>query len=737
MATANTPTDVIDLDLAPPAVNAAPDDESSFADFLDMGEPTTPKGPQFPAFVLAILATIRAIVVGTTRASCDAAFAALVAAIEPARGWAEGPNKDAVRTAKEAKLVEIRAIERRLRREAELALLDDPQPQPTQAELQHALAQSMGVLPAQTPPAPAHTVEQPIPVVTPVKPAPRLNANATKIQKGELRGEWGVCVYDGNPKVGDIVVKHLRSGVNKLVQITQVLYTSPYGIVCDSVDYKEPKAPKAATQQPLPTTPIVAESAQEPTQTPPSNTGTIGEALGAIADEGQGIANAPVIGSQAQGVRRGVGFSTAEGYIQALAQGVKRHTAEQYKQILRSQFKMEEHDIGSLVVTILPESMGDANAPSRLVTHTPTTGKHVGEMTREEARRHLASLSPAMQAKAKKEAEEAKARELADSLKVTAIAGLVASGEGLLVCPGEAQQTVALPHDELRETLESIGRGDLTPKVKSNKAQFGRIMTEFNGNGLKSWAVTRQAVKDKGDKWPADVTSRWVVMQLDGSANLGSAGDKLVVAELHRDDTVTFVGGTEALRARVKSEFIARTGEKTLDTTYLRTWFLSTLGKEFHAVKNGGFYLVPGTKEQTMPCAAFIAAVEPLMGRSIGVGEAVNTHSMCANIVRTLDGEIAAVQKDYDNCCKVAAEAARKAAAEEGLDEAAQAKAAERATPSDVVAGRLLKELNAVKVRVEGYAPMLLDQIEPLRVKMRALDEVLFKLSGFVELELD
>lgn len=721
------------------------DDGKSFADFLDLDLPTTPKEPQLPAFVVVVLNAIRAIVVGTTLTSCEAAFNALAAAIGPAKGWAEGPNKDAVRTAKEAKLVEIRAIERRLRREAETAA-EAAKVGPTQAELQHALAQSMGILPSAEPAAPAHTVEQPIPVVTePSTPVPaqpkRNNANFTKIQKGPLRGEWGICVYDGAPKVGDIVVAHRRSNAtSQLKQITEVLYTSPYGIVCDSVDYKEPKA----ARQPLANspahhmaqqtaTPIAAESAQEPA----NNTGTLGEALGAIADEGQHIANAPVIGSQAQGVRRGVGFSTAEGYVQALAQGVKQRTADEYKRILRSQFNMPQVEINALPVTILPETMGDANVPSKLVTHTPTTGKHVGEMTREEARAHLAANSPAAQALAKKAAEEAKARELADSLQITAIAGLVASGEGLLVSPGPAQQAVALPHDDLRETLESIGRGDLLPKVKSNKSQFGQIMTEFNGNGLKSWAVTRQAVREKGDKWPADVTSRWVVMQLDGSASLGSAGDKLVVAELHRDDTVTFVGGTEALRARVKSEFVARTNEKTLDTTYLRSWFVSTLHKEFHAIANGGFLLVPGTKDQTMPCAAFIAAVEPLMGRSIGVGEAVNTHSMCGNIVRTLDADIGKVQKDYDLACKVAGEQARKAAAKEGLDEAAQTKAAERATPSVEVAGRLLKELNAVKVRVEGYAPMLLDKIEPLRVKMRALDETLFKLSGFVELELD
>lgn len=725
------------------------DDGKSFADFLDLDLPTTPKEPQLPAFVVVVLNAIRAIVVGTTLASCEAAFQALAAAISPAKPWAEGPNKDAVRTAKEAKLVEIRAIERRLRREADEAA-EAAKVAPTQAELQHALAESMGVHPV------VHTVEQPIPVVTPtakpvtpqvpalpgmtplgIAPTKRHNANFTRIQKGNLRGEWGICVYDGFPKQGDIVVAHRRSGAaSQLKQITTVLYQSPYGWVCDAVDYKEPKAPKATTQQTLPTTPVATESAQEPVQTPTSNTGTIGEALGAIADEGQGIANAPVIGSQAQGARRGVGFSTAEGYIQALAQGVKQRTADEYKRILRSQYNMPQVEINALPVVILTD-MGAANAPSKLVTHTPTTGKHVGEMTREEARAHLAAHSPAAQAQAKKAAEEAKARELADSLQITAIAGLVASGEGLMVSPGPAQQAVALPHDDLRETLESIGRGDLLPKVKSNKSQFGQIMTEFNGNGLKSWAVTRQAVRDKGDKWPADVTSRWVVMQLDGSANLGSAGDKLVVAELHRDDTVTFVGGTEALRARVKSEFIARTGEKTLDTTYLRTWFMSTLHKEFHAIANGGFLLVPGTKEQTMPCAAFIAAVEPLMGRSIGVGEAVNTHSMCGNIVRTLDGDIGKVQKDYDLACKVAGEQARKAAAKEGLDEAAQTKAAERATPSVEVAGRLLKELNAVKIRVEGYAPMLLDKIEPLRVKMRTLDETLFKLSGFVELELD
>lgn len=79
------------------------------------------------------------------------------------------------------------------------------------------------------------------------------------------------------------------------------------------------------------------------------------QALGGIVDEAEHNAKAKPLGSQRDGVRRGVGFSSAAGYIEALRLGVKRRTAEEYKRTLVSTYRMPQAAVDALPVNLLRE----------------------------------------------------------------------------------------------------------------------------------------------------------------------------------------------------------------------------------------------------------------------------------------------------------------------------------------------------------------------------------------------
>lgn len=79
----------------------------------------------------------------------------------------------------------------------------------------------------------------------------------------------------------------------------------------------------------------------------------LADALDGIGAEAGKNAAAKPIGSIKDGTRRYTGFSTAQGYIDALARGVKRGTADQYKRTLVSQYRMSQAEVDQLPVEYL------------------------------------------------------------------------------------------------------------------------------------------------------------------------------------------------------------------------------------------------------------------------------------------------------------------------------------------------------------------------------------------------
>lgn len=166
-----------DLTSAPSAV--ATDDSDRFK-LLDLdGGPST--APVLPAWATAVLNAIRAIVVGVTLESAEAAYNALALAIAPARSYPEGPGKVAVRAAMEAKQGEIRALRASLR-----------------------------TAPAAAAAPPPPTERQAIPTVTTTAPSTAVDHQA---QWARLpNGEWGARIDTRGqlrpPVAGDSVIVH-------------------------------------------------------------------------------------------------------------------------------------------------------------------------------------------------------------------------------------------------------------------------------------------------------------------------------------------------------------------------------------------------------------------------------------------------------------------------------------------------------------------------------------------------
>lgn len=450
------------------------------------------------------------------------------------------------------------------------------------------------------------------------------------------------------------------------------------------------------------------------------------QALTSIGAEGASNASVQALGSMAGGQLRGVGFSDAAGYVGALAHGVKRATAEGYKQILRATYHYTPEQIAALTVTIiaeaaLPEGVG--------ITHVPQ-GKAVSDMTRAEAAEHFRSKSPAEQAKLKAKAEAAAAEEHAASLQSLAIAGLVAEGEGLIVSPGDAVHGVVVPRAELITQLGD--RADLAPRIKSNVAQFGEVMRGIGSSGLRSRAAKKRNASD----WPADVASRWIVERPDDAAALGSSGDKELIAELLTEGEIRFVGGSIELRERVVDAFVERIGTQSYNPTDLLRWLRDqVLVGVYSAVRYGGFHWVPGAPERVTEVRNLIDRVLPIMGREIGLGEVANKSSMAAGIARTLIAEVAAVRRTYDaNLAEAQRNAGRKVASE---GPAAFDLAARRAEVSSTVAANRLADLGKVAARVEGFAALLGPELHtPIKASVDSFREMLRGLCDFVELEL-
>lgn len=290
-------------------------------------------------------------------------------------------------------------------------------------------------------------------------------------------------------------------------------------------------------------------------------------ALNAIAQESASNANVGTIGSIAGGQLRGVGFSAAEGYIDAMRRGVPAATYSSYETTLRTRYDYTTAMIVALNLTgpmqpsVLPVGPG--------IVHT-STGPSVFDGPRPFVVGPKATEDTS-------ERVEFRAGEL--------IAGAVAGGQhALFAWVG----TSGITRGKIVAALESIGRLDWAPEVPNARAQAAAAVEVLSRRGFD---VTKNPCTVAGEH-------HWVVGQVNHQGAVGDNYGAIKLTIKLTGDVLTFdAGGDNAsaeIGASVVAVYNARLATEQYKSCHLTKWLVDTLRVTLRAVKLGAMgWLVP------------------------------------------------------------------------------------------------------------------------------------------------
>lgn len=642
---------------------------------LDLDLPD--EAPVLPAWATAVIAAIRAIVVGLTLETADAAFVALATAIEPVKAQPEGIGRTAVRTAKDAKLAEINRVRAAAR------------------VMQPATA------PVMAPAAPLPpTVEQAIPIITTSAPKPReFSATWGKLPGGT---EWGARLDRSNlavPVPGDAV--NIRNAAGTSVKRRYLGEQASNGVYTVTLDspiaapamHAATMAANVAAAAEVAATMAPAHDVAEASD-PTEARSTLTAELAGIASEANANANAGTMGTIAGGQMRGVGFSSADGYVRALANGVKLATAEEYKRTLRSAYSYSAEQIAALTVTIIPENDLPVGPG---ITHIP-----VGPS--------WADMTPAQRRAMRKVGEETRTKVKALLSEGQLIAGAVAAGSALQVSWTGAGTTTL---GKVRAALAEIGREHDAPTAPSAVRHAGRAVDSLRSSEI-------DTARLPGAELPNGTKAQWVVGdKLGGKAvQVGEGYNKAkLIVSLSDSDVLTFEGDTH-LAAKVRAHYETATANEVLKSEDLTSWLGGVLFSSHYAVKRGHLWYVPGGY------ADAARLLTETIGKLWGDHERIPVTSgpdLMRALTRGLSDECAVIAAELTKCTDIARDRAERDAAAEVTERARRMRtmvsadaladatriARERATVSPVIAARLMVSLAEVAARVSGYAMVL------------------------------
>lgn len=313
--------------------------------------------------------------------------------------------------------------------------------------------------------------------------------------------------------------------------------------------------------------------------------------LTAIGTAGAANAAVQALGSLRTGELRGVGFSTKDGYINAIRHGVKAATHTSYLATLRTQYGLTSADIAALE---LPGPMAETQLPVGAgIKHVPT-GPSVFDLPREQRQFKVGAPSETVQ-------------EVTRKLDRTdLIAGAVAEGHGVLVCWSGAQRRGAMharsqiTRGKIVAALESIGRADLAPNAKSAHAQAGRAVQALSARGYDVKAATRESCPELQ---PGQC--RWTIGKVNHAGAVGTEYGTIALTVTLTDGVLAF-DGDETVAAIVLSDFNARTAGDVYQGADVTLWLGSILRRKHAAVEYGmGWYVPAGQRvAATALCAA-------------------------------------------------------------------------------------------------------------------------------------
>lgn len=329
---------------------------------------------------------------------------------------------------------------------------------------------------------------------------------------------------------------------------------------------------------------VAAEAAEETvfgalpddTSTPAQLSSELAD-LAAIATESTGNAAVQGIGSVTGGEMRGVGFSTAEGYLTSLRHGVKRETGEMYIRILREHHGIEVNP-GTIAPWIdaapaLPEGVGVRHVPAGHVEGS------AGIFERPRAERRFI-VGPSQNETERQAAIDLRPGEL--------VAGSVAEGNGILVgWRGDSQMT----RGALLEALDRLGHKDWAPKPKDARAQAGRAVGTLTGYHIK--AERKAQVIRRGMAARPSGEHRWFVGQVNTMSTPGeNYGTTVLVMTLSPSGELTGAGDQE-LAAKVIADYKQRCADELYTSADLTSWLAETLKERCGAVNYAVGWYIP------------------------------------------------------------------------------------------------------------------------------------------------
>lgn len=324
---------------------------------------------------------------------------------------------------------------------------------------------------------------------------------------------------------------------------------------------------------------------------------------GVIAES---AANAGTVsgGSLAAGERRYVGFNSAEGYIQALANGVKAETAEQYKNTLVSNYGYTRAAVDQLPVNLITGSALPVGAGVQL---------HEGD-TDEAVRLIKARQAAIRQAKAHKANNGGELTIVADDqptkVRLThgnVVAGAVAEGNGILThWNGEGP----LSRATVTELATAAGLDpSWLPKAKSAETQAHHAVTQVAREFKLDAKREKKTHKDAGAAYDA----RWRVTDPSTAGNDAgqSAGSIALVVTLN-DGVLSFSGTTE-IAEKIEAAYKDLTGREVLQAGHVTSWLGNEVIRDrLGGVKYGGCWYVPAATRAA--AEKIIAAFAPAWG---------------------------------------------------------------------------------------------------------------------------
>lgn len=664
-------------------------------DLLELDIPA-PELPKWLATLLTAIAAILPRVVGA-----DAAFEALRALCAPLPANPEwlvlaAPLQNQVRAAKDAKLAEITAV---------------------RAPVPHTERQTVPVVRETAPSAPIQVTSE----------TPRVSRVPIVGQWRKHQGDWCVLLplapNTREPRAGDVVItERHRDGRRENKRVLSVWSNWSPRVGAASEGHLVAVAPTDAAPTYFVGTAPSAPSAEytAPEQSAPavnSELATFDNALAQdlaqAAGESQHNANTQASGSLADGTMRGVGFSTAQGYVTALANGVKLATAESYKATLRSSHGYTAEQINALTVTIIPEAA--ALPVGAGITHTPA-GPSIFDMPKaQRAFRVGQPTTPTARTTIRETQAEARATLRDRSL----IAGLM-SERALLqwswVGGGERKREAFV------QAFEQNGiDADFVPPAPSAVRSCGHAVETLKGRDYDTKRLPSTNL-------PEGVKARYQVgVPMSGAAVTAGAayGTILLVVDLHDDGSLAF-DGDAGLAATVRSRYNAITGGEILKSDVLTAWLGGLLQKHFYAVKDGAAWYVPaGMRDEASALCDVISSVGWGSHRAIEVSRERDVVGVLSAGLRAALTRVGGLVTEAISECQ---ERARVKANKDNLNPEL---AARRAQLTTTTASTLIKELAVIASRIGGYeGAMGEESARPLRQELITIQRALESVAG-------